>query len=243
MSEGKALLEDVLHLEVNTILSDGIQGKGMPPARHALIDLARDYMEKLETLDPQSVQGIPTDLVDPDDGRLKGSRAAFAWVRSAASTLEERPYPEAQLVVLRRIKAHCAMLGETFRAVESRGGEGRLASNDYTRGELNALDGEKDKEGLPRLPDLALMPRERASLRKMWELGTDTVVMQTVVSLDGDVINRIEREYAGEQFQILHRLHAEAVSTSISTWRFLVETVVGVVENLLGMITRPGKRD
>lgn len=233
MDEHKNLLEDVLHLEVNTILSDGIQGKGMPGPRHALIDLARAYYVKIEALDVELAGQAPADIKD-EQGRMKGSRAAFAWLsKTAAGLMKRADLGPAQRAVLLRVRSQSAIVEEMFKALGARMSDPVLAQNDLTRTQLNTATAA--------VPPLPLTPKERGAIRKMWELGTDNVVMQTVISIDGDVLNRIERGYASEQHQLLHRLHGEAVETSISTWRFLIQTAVGVVENLLGMLNRAGK--
>jgi hypothetical protein len=82
------------------------------------------------------------------------------------------------------------------------------------------------------LPPVSLTRKDRATLSKAWELGTDTVALQTVVLIDGDIITRVSAEYAGEQHQIVRQIHKEAVDLSMRTWELLTKTFGGLADTL-----------
>ena len=75
--------------------------------------------------------------------------------------------------------------------------------------------------------------KQRLLIRKMWELGTEEVVMQTCISLDGDVVTRIDPQLLAkpaELREVLLGVHRESTSVSIRFWSALVSTAT----NLLG---------
>jgi hypothetical protein len=76
---------------------------------------------------------------------------------------------------------------------------------------------------------IPLDDRQRLVLRKAWELGTEQVVMQTVVYLDGDVITRIRPDIAEGNRRDLLDVHQKGVDTSMAFWRHLVDVVRSIV--------------
>ena len=100
----------------------------------------------------------------------------------------------------------------------------KLAYNDYTRDELVA-----------HYPPYNLAPDELTTLRKIWEIGTEEIAMQTVIQLDGDVITRITPRHTTESHEdkVLQRIHSESVSLSMSYWGTLVQVASGFFEMLV----------
>ncbi|NKC12856.1 MAG: hypothetical protein GKR94_11835 [Gammaproteobacteria bacterium] len=72
--------------------------------------------------------------------------------------------------------------------------------------------------------------RANVKISRMWEIRTNPIVMQTVIGLDGDVVNRIDSDYVGADFAPLHEVHQRAVRTGLETWNTLIETVVKLVD-------------
>ena len=80
---------------------------------------------------------------------------------------------------------------------------------------------------------MALDVRDTAMLRKMWEIGIEEVVAQSVVQLDGDVVTRFRRGLdgpnAGAPVMEAHRM---GVEVALSSWRHLVDTALRLVRPL-----------
>jgi len=78
-------------------------------------------------------------------------------------------------------------------------------------------------QSLCRLPGsdstIELTPKELLCVRKVWEIGTERVVMQTVVQLDGDIVNRIQIGRETEKDKRLHDMHKDLVN--------LVQSAIG----------------
>lgn len=77
---------------------------------------------------------------------------------------------------------------------------------------------------LARDPD----PDEMVQLRKVWEIGTEEVVMQTVLWIDGDATQRVHPAYIDKAHEQLIGIHAASVTASLSYWKSLGEIVVGL---------------
>ena len=74
--------------------------------------------------------------------------------------------------------------------------------------------------------DLVLSADDQLIVRKVWEVGTETIVMQTVAQLDGDVVTRVQQARAGVADESIQTIHREAVANALKHWQFLVETLV-----------------
>ena len=85
-------------------------------------------------------------------------------------------------------------------------------------------------------PSLELTPAELIQVRKIWEVGTERVLMQTVVQLDGDIVTRIQMGREESKDESLHKIHRELVHLAIKNWQFMVNTLVNLVKSGLGKI-------
>jgi hypothetical protein len=70
-------------------------------------------------------------------------------------------------------------------------------------------------------------PDDMVQLRKVWEIGTEEVVMQTVLWIDGDTTQRVHPAYVDKAHEQLLGIHAASVTASLSYWKSLGEIVVG----------------
>ncbi|MCW0484586.1 hypothetical protein [Gaoshiqia sediminis] len=74
--------------------------------------------------------------------------------------------------------------------------------------------------------------RDKAKLRRYHDLGTEKVVLQTRIGLDGDVVARIEEGFANSPKQMLLDIHEKHTKLSVDFWSNLVNTVVTFVGKL-----------
>jgi hypothetical protein len=102
--------------------------------------------------------------------------------------------------------------------------------NNYTREEI-----EREHPPFPLTTDDVVM------IRKAWEIGTEVVVMQTVIQLDGDVITRINPEYAVAEQKYLQTIHNDNVAISLKAWGQLIGLVKDFFESIIKYFA-PGKR-
>jgi hypothetical protein len=74
-------------------------------------------------------------------------------------------------------------------------------------------------------------PDELVQLRKIWEIGTEEVVMQTVLWIDGDATHRIHPAYADKAHEPLLQMHSASVGVSLSYWKSLSELIMSLFQS------------
>jgi hypothetical protein len=80
-------------------------------------------------------------------------------------------------------------------------------------------------------------PDELVQLRKIWEIGTETVVMQTVLWIDGDATHRIHPGFADPAHQQLLAIHSASVSMSLTYWKTLGDLIINVLSSAWEKLT------
>lgn len=99
----------------------------------------------------------------------------------------------------------------------------------FTRVELDAIDIGGDT--VPKAP-AELLNR----LRKAWDIGAETIVMQTVVQLDGDLIFRANNTVLKSPNQHLVQAHERATGMALGYWNKLFDLVTGLLLNNTGRV-------
>jgi hypothetical protein len=201
------LLDDLLNIEVDVVIADHLERTAMPVS-------ADDDLEPAigEVVD-EYVRWLDRHFPAPEDSTPRpgeGPAAQLAWVQSRAEDAA-------------RLLAEAADAGRLV--------EGSWPSMLHRIGgnaaQLRAVV-ERD----------VVEPVDRTRIvRKAWELGTGTIVAQTVVQLDGDVVTRIDEDNLFvDDRAALRRLHRDAVREAIAHWRVLVELVTALVTSVLQVV-------
>lgn len=223
------MVEDITTLEVNTIICDGMTGEEMSDPRQALFDVGAEYIDVLRRLVP-GFQPPPESAPGPD--QVCGSRAVFAALHVAARDADPDHLAglsthERTLVTRVRVKSgHLVALFDRLRSATSDPAD--HIDNTLCRRAINGSD------GFTRPPPLPLTYDERMLLRKIWELSTETIAMQTVINLSGDVVSRLQRDYIGEQHAVLHKIHGEGIRIALTSWGAMIQAI----GDLLGALRR-----
>ena len=82
------------------------------------------------------------------------------------------------------------------------------------------------------LPPLKLTRRQVTRLRKIWEIGLETIVMQTVVQIDGDVVTRVDPDQLTRESALLLEIHNRSIGVSVGYWKELVQLAATLVKGL-----------
>jgi len=85
-------------------------------------------------------------------------------------------------------------------------------------------------EVLERAWDVAF--EDRAKIRKIWEAGTETVLVQTAIQLEGDVVTRISRRVSSSDSGGIMKVLQQGIETSIAMWSKIIDAVARFVEVL-----------
>jgi hypothetical protein len=186
----------------------------MPDARHALLDIAKDYQFKLIELRLPATDGGGRqmeleDLTGGEDTFKKICDAADRGIKSLSGKQvgsSQKADGAADVWMLNRIKDMSGQIAGTVF---------KQSDNEYTREALNVQHPEPMK----------LSPENLVLIRKAWEMGTEEIAMQTVIQLDGDVVTRVQPKYAENTAASIHEIHRENVRVSVEFWKELVQLV------------------
>ena len=207
------LAQDLLNLEVLTIVKPNITGRKMPDPQTALAEICRKYNIKLLQLEAG---------VELEEGVEWGSYASFERIYDTTNRLidkmknqlraaQERgialsPAQMGHFWMLYRIKTMCEALMKIF--IPGAGG----------------------------VPQPQFAANNLVLIRKAWELGIEEIALKTVIQLDGDVITRVQSSYATEAHATVHKLHNIGVSTSLAFWKTLVDILEKFLTSLVKLI-------
>ncbi len=216
----ESIARDLCTLQINTILKSHITGSSMPAVRFALCDIASRYGEKLMEL------GADPDTVKPG-GKTQGGFSRFDLFQKQAKglskALRKTQNPEentAKINTLQRIQNNSNQLKALLK------GETTEQRNEFTRVEIRS----HFDNGLK---DLEFERKDHLTVRKLWELGLETIAIQTVIELDGDVTTRIQPQYSTDDNITLHKLHHSSVDLSYNYWLSLIKLIGEVFNTVL----------
>jgi hypothetical protein len=146
----------------------------------------------------------------------------------AAPSALHGPPPEmddATRTILIRIQRSCDQLKVTTPRL-------REAAKDFvgvTRAELQELEDAGRTTSRAAADTMTL-------IRKIWDIGADQIIMQTVVQLDGDVIFRARRDALAQANQVFAQAHERATSTALGHWHNLFNLITGLLRGRGGQV-------
>ncbi len=236
---------DLLSLEINTIEKPNLTARKMPVLPHALLDIAeqyRDFLTKRLDLDSywrlsgsQREEWRPSWRMRPEPldriglqlttGTETFDKLRWAAARALACDPAEERIKGPQRVILMRIRRNCDQLKKMIQDLREDAAWSDLL-DERTRRDLLEVSLRRKLRG--RLPvDYAIM------LRKIWDIGVESVYLQTVVQLDGDVLTRIQEDIAENKRAFLLQAHEQSMQVSLKYW----ETLFNIVKDIAGSVT------
>jgi len=189
-----------------------------------------------ENLEAREVRGaLPEPEPEPvgfDERNITVDAATFIALRWAAWVVGRQPsIKPAERVILDRIRKNCdQMKGLILRLYGKPGFE---AVRGQSRATLNRIDiGEAAHSRVV----LEMEPADMTTLRKIWEIGVQEVVAQTVIDLDGDTITYITRRYTAPSWGHILDVHRLGVQSAVGYWGNLIHALQRFLSDLLGLI-------
>lgn len=239
----RTVARDLFNLEINTVIKDNMTARKMPDPANALLDIAQTYATKMLDLDiplgcafaegdpdfHKPLEAWPKQAFDYD--RLTLSADTFGRLRwaSIAGQRGLKALDADERVIIVRIARNCDQLKNLLLrlddALKAAGvlGENRRALNEK-------LSAAKSRSLL------RLEPDDLTLVRKIWEVGVEKVVMQTVIQLDGDVITYIARRYAEPDKRHVFEFHEKSVDMSVRFWGVIANTVAVFLGSFAGLL-------
>ena len=222
MQKGQDIAKDLLNLEINAILVDGISSRKMPEVKVVLQEIAEKYELFLKRTVNRTNSAIEDAGLENKVQKVVVASQEESEVDSQSQLFPERLGTLAKTLLETRDKARKE--GLFF---------DREIANVLRRVNKNCR---VISDIIAKKPSLNLTAAELMSVRKIWEVGVERVVMQTVVQLDGDIVTRIQIGRETARNKILHDMHEELVGLAIGNWQFMVTTLTNLLKSSLKAI-------
>lgn len=226
------LLDDLTHLEINTIIKTGMTAAPPPDSiEEMLLVLFEEYKSRMSVI-----------LVNNDIGSDIGGD--FITCKSFGDLhkmlLELRGYMDMKGIrliefdyirVLRMISFCEYILSKSKDKTSTRDPSMLIQVKTYTKDLSDSLY-ELDLTDITGFR-LIMDTRDRVKLKRLFDLGTENIVMQTRFGLDGDVVTRVEKNFANRPKQLVIDLHDKHTQLSINYWKHLVGLVQDIVSKII----------
>lgn len=262
----KQVLDDLLNIEVNTMVKPGMTGRKMPAFGHALLDIHAGYERWLSRYRAELNAQWSRFVGSPAAARFRATTIGAGeqddwWVIQNGALIDELATsaltddPVDGIVLFQETRKGARTAQEVHRLLDGRrgytvrdGGDVILLRIVHNCDQLTSIlervsTGEpaeltrKTATGITNA-DTDELPREDLiTVRKAWEMGTEEVAMQTVVQLDGDIVTRLNSAYTADDDQPVRDVHRGSVDSALAHWQFLVDTVVALAKSGLGVFT------
>lgn len=206
------IVEDLTTLEVHTAIIPGLTARKMPSVHEALIETARQYDRVLLQVDAAlATPGNYEQVYASYQRILASSQSAMQTLnQTLAAPGEDFDEQQARFVIVGRIEANAKEVVGILDEVQKFTGQN------------------------PDSAGLTLAPQNQLRVRRIWDVGTEEVVMQTHVQINGDVLTRVTARYATEKYRILHQIHQQGTQVSLNMWKELAATVSAIFKDLIG---------
>jgi hypothetical protein len=245
---------DLTHLEINTIIKDEMSASKAPASPRLLLHrLASIYDQKLVSMGEPYLQYLGQ-AEEKSEHLFRGDRVkegsgydSFHELSDRASNAAKMikdnkaniPFAEdrmdADMMMLKRIET---ISNDVRRILKMKG------VDPYKDGDTYNFDDPETINKFRFLPlkeaetyELNLDLRQLLVIKKANDVGTERVVLQTIIGMDGDVTTRVSKAFAEQPISFISGMHHEAIGISVDFWKTLIQIVVQLGERILGMAT------
>ena len=245
MPEVPLALHDVLNLYAGTVEDAGFAiSDGAVAAAQAQIERNRESAGSGEPVAVAALRNwtfegetdrsiVLTNGPETFEALYWAARAAIARIDGPKPALGDPPPPPLpsrmaiNRALLRRIASNSRQLVKVAQLLQATQPPGSPLYNGTLDQTTAALLAEK-RPALTIDTDLLL------TVRKIWDIGLETVLFQTTMQIDGDIVMRVSPDIGEEQRAFFSDLHQKTVETGIRQWGGLFS----LAKTLLGDIGR-----
>ena len=190
---------DAIRTQANSLLKDRDREGALDPEQRSVLPRIKENSDLLKGMF-NSLCGRSEAFIKPEDP----SKASLPEQLKAAQADVDKTGEQLSPNIIFEM---CTSISEEDTAI---------VTNNYNRAELvNRED---------QIPPLDLRERDLVLIRKVWELGTEVIVMQTSIQVDGDVISRVNSDYLREGYFLqLRDYHEKGVDIALQHWSNLVD--------------------
>jgi len=73
-------------------------------------------------------------------------------------------------------------------------------------------------------------------LQKIWDMGLEQIVVQTVVMMTGDVTTRVQDELCRPRSEALFAIHRQSTDVSVARWKDLLDAIREIAGTAVGVL-------
>ncbi len=232
------VLVDITALEVNTMVVEQIVGEKFNPweTYRDVYPLDREYLERHQIHPSLHEQYLSLrQALELDYALLSANSESELFDSTMLDHPEERRVLTDPEMEISEVTTHLPNPlrppdGDTLRRVQTLLTDGQFLRSLRKVGELKACLDNRNRS-------LLRMSREHPEISDRaitHEVRTDIIYAQTVIQLDGDIINRYSQEILDHPHRdLILRIHNESVEAGERQWRGLLGFVVELVQNAL----------
>jgi len=245
-------LYDLTHLEINTIVKDEMVASKAPASPRLLLhSIATKYHEKLMALGVKYQDVMPP----PETGVQNIFRGKMILLGSGYDSFKElSDRAESSIAMLREYVSRVHPPPDTIQPDIMMLQRIHNISDDIRRIlKMDGVDPCGDKKvcdfddaetvrkfrNLPAREadqfELNLDLRQLMVFKKANDIGTEKVMLQTIIGMDGDITTRVAKSFAESPVTFINQLHHEAIGISVDFWKNLITVVVKLGENIIGL--------
>lgn len=227
------IASDLTKLEINTIVKPDMLAKKMPEAPAAILEVLCEYRDWL------AARHLVTRTAWKEDFDRAKALVSDETASRQAETVGSLTAIGLRLTKqLSEVAEGTSSDRERMTALAKEGDDVILLRIGEAAQTLDRLIGRYGKSWSAErgLPPGVLSPNDAVALRKIWEIGVQSIKMQTIIQLDGDVITYVQQSVLDKRTESILKIHAESVDISMQSWRFLVETVGQMASRLINIV-------
>lgn len=247
-------LYDLTHLEINTIIKDEmVASKAPDSSRLMLHSIATKYHFKLVELGKKYQQFLPraeTQVQNLFRGEMVFLGSGYDSFKELSDRAEHaisllREYEPGQPDDKDNLQSDIMMLqrihnisDDIRRILKMDGvdpcGEKKNADFDDPK-MINAFRNFTSRQAEPY--ELNLDLRQLMVFKKANDIGTERVMLQTIIGMDGDITTRVAKSFAEKPVTFINQMHHDAINISVDFWKNLINIVVKFGESVIGLFT------
>jgi hypothetical protein len=222
------LLDDLTHIEINTIIKKGMTSAPQPDSiEEKLKVLLSDYIEKLATIIQRN--DLPLDFTINNQpvsircAEIKSYEQLYLTLDAIDNYMafNHIRIQENDYVIIIRMKSFCNYL--------------RSRTNDmpFAQSKNLAADANIYTVNMDLCADfkIKINERDKVMITRIFDLGTERIVMQTRIGIDGDIVMRIEEDFAGKPRQVVLDVHDKHTSLALKYWQDIINVVKDIVSS------------
>lgn len=221
------ILDDLTHLEINTIIKKGMVASPAPETVEELAkEILDEYKNKLSLIIKWEKDNNDDFVFDFEPENHISYENFRDILMKFTKYLDEHDFriDERDFIVILRMKSFCAYLKAQKTKLTVKNPTGKVtevSSPNLYNSKIEDILSEDNK--------INATTRQQAKLKRIFDLGTETIVMQTRFGIDGDVVTRIEESFANKPSDSVLDLHKKHTDMSLTYWKFLINIAVDLV--------------